>query len=251
VSGQPVDGSGFRGLYGKLPAVGDFVRRELPAPTAARLHDWVQGELGKFAGGDPAARERALERPACWRFAVSAGVLADEPGAGVLTASRDKVGRLYPCVAVVGTGEMAPGEAARRTGWFDDLEAMMLAAVAEATPLDSLLQSLRDLGPPGDIPPVPMTVSTVPGGVLATVAGPARHGPTSLAAALQLLPVPPGASVWWRETTQALQLLLVDGLPADRAFESLFDAAPSSLAGDDLLTDFASIPEPEATTLHV
>jgi type VI secretion system protein ImpM len=251
VSGQSVDAgsASFCGLYGKLPAVGDFVRRDLPAATASRLHEWLQSELGKFAGGDAAVRERALDRPSAWRFAASAGVLADPPVAGVLTASRDKVGRLYPCAALADSGGLQPAEAAARTAWFDAVEARLLAAVADAAPVEDLLQALREVGAPGEIPRMPMEIRSVPGGVMALVEGPPRHGGTSLAAAAQLLPVAAGASLWWRETPEGLQLLLVDALPVDAAFESLFAPFPSSPG--DPLSDFVSPPASEPTALHV
>lgn len=135
------------GLFGKLPAHGDFVRRGLAPALAAALDDWLQAELGRFA--DPAAVIRDLTPARLATTALEPGKLA----VGAIVASWDRVGRVFPLVALRVT-EHASGAlpevmseawddwggraeamltAARNAGWTADAAAAALEASARAT----------------------------------------------------------------------------------------------------------------------
>lgn len=83
------------GWWGKLPARGDFVGRGLPPRWRAEWDDWLQRGLGLAASsldGD-ALRER-LGSFAPWRYVVLPA--AGECWCGIVVASRDRVGRVFP-----------------------------------------------------------------------------------------------------------------------------------------------------------
>jgi type VI secretion system ImpM family protein len=103
------------GLFGKLPARGDFVARALDRDLMRSLEDWllplVQGTRDVLGQGWAAAWGQAPG----WRFWIGPGVLAGEwqrdfrsharkaGGAitGVLLPSADKHGRLFPLAVIL------------------------------------------------------------------------------------------------------------------------------------------------------
>jgi len=87
------------GLFGKLPAHGDFVRRGLPGAVVAGLDDWLQTELSRAA--DPSAVIAAMPPV---RFASTA-LLDGYHAVGVMVSSSDSVGRDFPLVAVALSGQ--------------------------------------------------------------------------------------------------------------------------------------------------
>lgn len=84
------------GWFGKLPCLGDFASRRLPAAFVRPWDDWLQQAL-------LAAREALGERylagyleAPIWRFWLSPGLLGERGWAGLLMPSADRVGRYYP-----------------------------------------------------------------------------------------------------------------------------------------------------------
>ena len=114
------------GVYGKMPAHGDFVRRNLPKSFVDPWDAWL-------AAGVEASRERmglawdeAWRRAPPWRFCLPPGACGPDPVTGVLATSEDSVGRRFPLtVAAVLPGAMAGAGDAR---WFDSVEQAVLAA---------------------------------------------------------------------------------------------------------------------------
>jgi type VI secretion system ImpM family protein len=79
-------------LFGKLPAHGDFVRRGDPA-LVARLDEWLTSEVERFATTAGQDLDDLLAGLPTWCFNLPGDLT------GALTASRDKVGRIYPLIA--------------------------------------------------------------------------------------------------------------------------------------------------------
>jgi type VI secretion system protein ImpM len=133
------------GFFGKLPARGDFLSRRL-APALARPWDNWLGQLTravKEEAGDTWP-ESWLTAP-LWHFALGSA-LAPEPGAaGVLVASVDRVGRMFP-FTIIGPASGIPD-----TFWFDSIEALALEALDDDFNPDTLDAALLQLGapPPG------------------------------------------------------------------------------------------------------
>lgn len=119
------------GLFGKLPAHGDFVRRGLPPAFCDPLDAWL-------ASGVVAAREAlggrfddAWDAAPAWRFALPPGACGTHAAAGVLLCSRDAVGRRFPLVVA------ALGDA--DAGWFARAEGVARMPMHDA---DALLAAL-------------------------------------------------------------------------------------------------------------
>ena len=97
------------GLFGKLPARGDFVRENLPRDFTDAWDAWWQRSL---AGTQQRPREewRAawLEAPV-WRFVLPPGLCGKYGVVGLWLPSVDKAGRYSPLtIAAVGSADWAP-----------------------------------------------------------------------------------------------------------------------------------------------
>lgn len=147
LSGGPVT----IGLYGKMPAHGDFVRRALPGSFIVPWDAWL-------AAGITAARDRLGDGFAAvwdvapaWRFALPAGTCGPDAVAGVMLPSADTVGRRFPLtVATLLRRGEAPGEA-----WFADVEARVREAREGSLDADALTRALMEPGRAGAPPPAP------------------------------------------------------------------------------------------------
>ncbi|SFK45283.1 type VI secretion system-associated protein TagF [Falsiroseomonas stagni] len=135
------------GIFGKLPAHGDFVRRGLPDGFVSAWDAWLQAGIAEArdALGDGFAAAWAAA-PA-WCFHLPAGACGPEAVAGVLVPSEDLVGRLFPVTLarVLSAGEGPPGAT-----WYGALEA---AARLPGQDADGLLAAIADLPPGDDEPP--------------------------------------------------------------------------------------------------
>jgi type VI secretion system protein ImpM len=126
------------GLYGKMPAHGDFVRRALPGSFVAPWDAWL-------AAGIAAARERlgegfasAWDEAPAWRFALPAGICGPDAVAGVMLPSADTVGRRFPLtVAALLPRGLPPEE-----GWFGTVEARARQAREGLLDADALTRVL-------------------------------------------------------------------------------------------------------------
>jgi type VI secretion system protein ImpM len=124
------------GLFGKLPARGDFVRVGLPGSFIEPWDAWLQRAID-------AARRTMGERwlPAwldapVWRFSLPLWVCGPGAVLGLMIPSVDRVGRYFPLTlaAVYPEGRVAPG-GATGDAWLDICEAAGRMALEEdATP---------------------------------------------------------------------------------------------------------------------
>jgi type VI secretion system protein ImpM len=125
---------GGAGLFGKLPARGDFVRGGLPGSFVTPWDDWLQRMLA-------ASRERLgdewlpawLEAPV-WRFALAPGLCGGEAVLGVMLPSVDRVGRYFPLtLAALFAAGAECGDAAddAAEAWLDGAEAAGRAALEQ------------------------------------------------------------------------------------------------------------------------
>ncbi|WP_311239907.1 MULTISPECIES: type VI secretion system-associated protein TagF [unclassified Xanthomonas] len=163
------------GFHGKLPGVGDFVQRRLPASFVqpwdahfASCLDTVRQQLGEHWPG--AYRSSSLRA-----FALGPGVCGPQAWAGVFGPGEDRVGRCFPMVVAM----PLPHACLPTHAWFGALAACLgraLRARADAVSFDAAVRALA----------VPATSSTT-------------HAPVH------------GQSLWW-PLGGAVQAL--DGLPA-------------------------------------
>ncbi|UFN47769.1 type VI secretion system-associated protein TagF [Roseomonas sp. OT10] len=126
------------GLYGKMPAHGDFVRRGLPAGFVAPWDAWLQSGMAAARAALGEGWEAAWDAAPRWRFALPAGACGPGAVAGLLATSRDSVGRRFPLtLAALRPDERPPGPA-----WFAALEALAADALAGTVDADALAAAL-------------------------------------------------------------------------------------------------------------
>lgn len=129
------------GLYGKLPAHGDFVRRALPKSFVDPWDAWLQAGMAAARAALGEAWEDAWRDGPVWRFALPAGACGPEAVAGVLVPSVDSVGRRFPLtLAAVFAGGEGPVRVAEE--WFEALERLARTGRAGGTDADGLAGAL-------------------------------------------------------------------------------------------------------------
>lgn len=112
------------GFYGKLPCVGDFVRRRLPD---AFVDPWDQAMQRWLLAAGPrdtiveSSDEDGHAAPEHWRFVLAAGVCGANAWAGSVVASGDRVGRAFPLVLAWPIDHDATGARV----WFDGARALL------------------------------------------------------------------------------------------------------------------------------
>jgi type VI secretion system protein ImpM len=212
-------------MFGKLPSAGDFLRLNVSPSVADALDAWLNASFLALEAEDPLWRE-SFPRAPVWRFSIDAGVAGSLPLAGVLQPSRDRVGRLFPCMGIAAMSSITAAAADAAARWFDRMETALGLAVADELSAEDLAQRLEELGPPdeSDLDQVVVRGRSTPDGLFVDV----PQGPDARAATLQAVlattPAPEGGSLWWRHDKGAASVLITAGLPAANAFAALFYA---------------------------
>lgn len=133
------------GLYGKLPAHGDFIQRNLPTDFINAWDEWMQHFIS-------ASQEQMGEdwlniylTSPIWRFVFSPGVIDVNTWAGIMIPSVDKVGRYFPfsVVAKLPAGSNPMQCIAMEDEWFSQIEGLALEALDGQTQVDDLIQSIQ------------------------------------------------------------------------------------------------------------
>lgn len=113
------------GLFGKLPAHGDFVSRGLPAGLRNTLDHWITHNIG----------QRTLPRDGLRaRLTLGGG-----PILAVIQQSQDKHGRVFPIVVVVTDGGQDTDAVHQ---WCDQTAELLQTAIADKLDADTLLTIL-------------------------------------------------------------------------------------------------------------
>lgn len=115
-----MSGLGGTGFFGKLPGVGDFVQRRLPAGFVAGWDANFEAAVNAARNGFGADWHAVWQAAPVWRFALMPDVCGDSAWVGVMGPSTDRVGRGFPMVlahAVDDAAQLARVVAAAG-GWF-------------------------------------------------------------------------------------------------------------------------------------
>jgi type VI secretion system protein ImpM len=167
------------GLFGKLPARGDFIRVGLPrrftdpfdAWLGAWLRTWLRAALPESRARLGEGRAAAWLEAPIWRFALPSGACGPDPAFGLMMPSLDRVGRHFPLVlACLGTA--ADPDAPR---FMAAAELAGLDAVRAGTSPEQVAARLAHT--PDAIPPFPV----LPAGALWWTHGGPRHPSACLA----------------------------------------------------------------------
>lgn len=229
------------GFFGKLPSVGDFVRRGLPADFVEPWDRWLQAAMLGGRGALGADWARHYRQMAPWRFLLAPGGAGAAAWIGVALPSLDRVGRYFPLtLAHPVAGAVDPAASLEAAGaWLRALEQLGLDALDPALELDAWERHLRALGAPALVPAAPAGDATRPlrpAAPLAARLGP--HGALGRVGAALAGFRSPALFVGGAPPTA----LACDGLPAAGLAAALFDGlwAERGWAGD------AGRPDPAA-----
>jgi type VI secretion system protein ImpM len=97
------------GFYGKVPALGDFVGRGLPASFVDPFDAWLRAGLTASRVRLGEAWQDVFLTSPLWSFAFSPGLCGPMAGIGVMIPSVDRVGRYFPfAVVTLVSGEAPP-----------------------------------------------------------------------------------------------------------------------------------------------
>ena len=135
------------GLFGKLPAHGDFVMRDLPSGFVNAWDEWLQHYV---AGSKEQLGENWLNiylTSPIWRFVFTDGVIDSTCWAGVMLPSVDRVGRYYPVSAVMPLADdVTPLEfISMQSDWYMAIEELMLQSLEGAMDIDELSERVNSL----------------------------------------------------------------------------------------------------------
>lgn len=135
------------GFYGKLPAYGDFIFRNLNTAFINPWDEWLQ----HFISG---SREQIGEdwlniylTSPIWRFVLSPGVIDNNMWAGLMMPSVDRVGRYFPISIVKPfVSNISPVNfMLNQHDWFNQLEGHCLTALDGSMDADELLSAITEV----------------------------------------------------------------------------------------------------------
>jgi type VI secretion system protein ImpM len=134
------------GLYGKLPILGDFLSRRLPAHFVQIWDTWLQEALSTSRTQLGAEWLESYLYSPIWRFILSPGNCGPTAWAGILMPSVDKVNRYFPFTLAVSINEQNayPSLFVTAATWFDKLEQLALSALEDNVSLDEFDRHLQE-----------------------------------------------------------------------------------------------------------
>jgi type VI secretion system protein ImpM len=132
------------GFFGKVPATGDFVSRNLSGDFVRNWDRWVARHLAPPLSVDPIEDHPAL------RFLLGPDALG--PMAGVVMASADRSGRCFPLTLAAEVPGPSLELAETGAGWFEALEEAGDAARYGEIGIGELEQRLSALPAPASEP---------------------------------------------------------------------------------------------------
>ena len=164
--GTEVSGPRSAGLYGKLPARGDFLSRRLDNAFVQDWDAWLQrvtAESRERLGSQ--WLEHFLSAPV-WRFVLPAGMFSKSAWVGLMLPSVDRVGRYFPLTLAAPLGGEnidASATLAKALPWLDSLEELALQALAPDLDVEAFDSKLMQAALPDELPiPLLFADDTVP-----------------------------------------------------------------------------------------
>ena len=207
------------GVFGKLPARRDYVQHGVDPRLMRVLDPWLQGCLAESRRALGQGWLDAWLTAPIWRFWLGrriAGVTA----LGAMMPSVDGVGRYFPLCVLGAFDAVPPPDEDEQAAWFDAVEALMLAALAEGGTYEALLAGLDALPPPAPAGPRAAEQdgagsTDVPGAFSALLGGMAGDRAR--------------ASCWWVPSPDGIapmRALVRSGLPDPADYAALIAPAP-------------------------
>lgn len=209
------------GAFGKLPALGDFLRLGLPSGFVDPWDRWLQEGLLLARGAMGDAWQDAYFSAPIWRFTLSPGLVGAAPVIGVMMSSVDRVGRQFPLTLAspLPDGNSAVCDHFLSVPLFEALDEIALAALEDDMTRDLLQERLAGLRLPDR--PNRFALRKGPAGLMATGAAPGALVPELAASAIESGFRAP--SVWSAETADGMRMMVCEGLPAGGQVLGLFN----------------------------
>lgn len=209
------------GAFGKMPALGDFLRMDLAPSFVDPWDRWLQEGILSCRGALGDRWQDCYFSAPIWRFTLSPGLAGAAAVLGVMMMSVDRVGRQFPLTLAtpLPDGQGAAGAHMAATDTFALLDALALDALEDTMTRDQLAARLADM---------PLAVSSAPdlrrapGGMV--VQGDAGSLTSGLAAA-HLSAGFRKPSFWSTELDGTVRMMVCEGLPAGGQMLALFDMA--------------------------
>nr|WP_295658861.1 type VI secretion system-associated protein TagF [Polymorphobacter sp.] len=140
------------GLYGKLPAHGDFVARGWDAPQVAALDAWLTSGLAAIRDGlDDEAFAARLTAAPLWRGYIPPGACGAAAMHLALAPSIDSAGRYFFIAGgVAGAAERVWAVASQSPGFADAVEAATYEALGGNLDADTYAAAIAGVTPAPD-----------------------------------------------------------------------------------------------------
>lgn len=138
------------GIFGKLPAHGDFLSHHLPNSFTGVWDAWLRESLAASKSSMPAQwLDNYLNSPV-WQFCLSPGIIDDLCWMGILMPSVDRVGRYYPLTLAspFEVGQGASGIMQDHSEWLNQLESLAIQALEHNFEGEDLLKQVESLSSP-------------------------------------------------------------------------------------------------------
>jgi type VI secretion system protein ImpM len=142
------------GWFGKLPCAGDFVYRRLPRTLLSGLDNWIQQGLSQLRGTYPAEWRGIYDTAPTWNCAIPAAVTqVDLTLIGLITPSRDRVGREFPlCAGVAVPADASQPLLASAHDWLQQLGKIVAQAKARPSTVDAFDAAVTAIALPSGKP---------------------------------------------------------------------------------------------------
>lgn len=204
--------AGF-GAFGKIPAIGDFLRLNLSAGFVQAWDTWLQTRLSSLKDALAASWDEHYLSAPIWRFTLPAGHAGQQPVCGVLMASVDRVGRQYPLTLASPAPAASPAALHFTNGdLFQQLEDVALSALDDDYSVAELNQALNDLHVQEPRPAI------LEGGRFV-----GQQDPSTALAAYLLDQTHGNAGIWSTAIERDHRMLLCAEIPNRAEFAGLFD----------------------------
>lgn len=142
------------GLYGKVPARGDFVSRRLDADFINGWDAWLQQVMSASREALGARWLECFLSAPVWSFVVPAGMFSRAGWVGVILPSVDRVGRYFPLTIAAPVHEESidvPSTLSRALRWLDSIDALALEALKPELDFEVFDRRLAELPMPADV----------------------------------------------------------------------------------------------------
>jgi type VI secretion system protein ImpM len=136
------------GIFGKLPAHGDFIDRGLPSSFISIWDEWLQRCLSSSQSrlGNQWL-DHYLVSP-IWRFVLTNGVIDGNQYIGIIIPSVDSVGRYFPLTIAhkINTTEN-PFRVLSEPAWYQHAENIAINALTNRENIDEMFRNLQGVKP--------------------------------------------------------------------------------------------------------